>query len=162
MKRALAAAVAAFCLAPLHAQQPASPNRDLYLYQGADRGERLESQAKREGTVVLYSTMTLDDANPLLAAFEKKHGIKVNMWRAFNQKLIQRSLAEARAGQYPVDVYERNGPALEIMHREGLLEKFFSPHFADIPSDAFPRHGYYAPDNLLFTVMGYNTKLVKP
>jgi len=154
-------ALAALCIASAQAQQP-SPNRDIFLYQGPDRAARLESEAKREGTVVLYSTMTLDDANPLLAAFEKKYGIKVNMWRAFNQKLIQRALAEARAGQYPVDVYEGNGPALEIMQREGLLEKFWSPAFADIPADAFPRHGYYAPDNLLFTVMGYNTRLVKP
>src|SRR2546425_8449355 len=37
-----------------------------------------------------------------------------------------------------------------------------SPAFGDIPPEAFPRHGYYAPDNLLFFVMGYNTKLVKP
>ena len=158
--RALAAVFAAVCMSAL--AQPAATNRDIYLYHGPDRNARLEAEAKREGTVVLYSTMTLDDAAPLLAGFEKKYAIKVNMWRAFNQKLIQRSLAEARAGQYPVDVYEGNGPALEIMHREGLLEKFYSPAFADIPPNAFPRHGYYAPDNLLFTVMGYNTRLVKP
>ena len=134
-----AAALAALCIFGAHAQQPA-----------------------HEGTVVLYSTMTLDDANPLISAFEKKTGVKVNMWRAFNQKLIQRALAEARAGQHVVDVFEGNGPALEIFHREGLLEKFESPYFADIPPEAFPRHRAYAPDNLLFTVMGYNTQLVKP
>ena len=106
--------------------------------------------------------MTLEDASPLLAAFERKHGIKVSMWRGVNQKLVQRALAESRAGQHGVDVFEGSGPGLEILHREGLLEKFWSPAFADIPREAFPRHGYYAPDNLLFTVMGYNTKLVKP
>jgi iron(III) transport system substrate-binding protein len=120
------------------------------------------SQAKREGALVLYSTMTLEDAGPLLAAFEKKHGIKVSMWRGVNQKLVQRALAEARAGQHGVDVYEGSGPGLEILYREGLLEKFYSPAFADIAPEAFPRHGHYAPDNLLFTVMGYNTRLVKP
>ncbi len=152
---ALAAVSAAAC-----AQQAA--NRDIYLYQGPDRAQRLVSQAKKEGGLVLYSTMTLEDAAPLLEAFEKKYGIKVTMWRAVNQKLVQRALAEARAGQHGVDVYEGSGPGLEILHREGLLEKFHSPAFADIPPEAFPRHGYYAPDNFLFTVMGYNTKLVKP
>src|SRR5262245_49271839 len=141
--------------------QPAT-NRDIYLYQGPDRAQRLLSQAKKEGGLVLYSTMTLEDAAPLLEAFEKKHGIKVTMWRAVNQKLVQRALAEARAGQYGVDAFEGSGPGLEILHREGLLEKFYSPAFKDIPPEAFPRHGYYAPDNLLFTVMGFNTKLVKP
>ena len=149
----------ALLVAPLAA---AAANRDVYLYQGADRAQRLAAEAKKEGSLVLYSTMTLEDAQPLLAAFEKTHGIKVKMWRAVNQKLVQRALAEARAGQHAVDAFEGSGPGLEILHAEGLLEKFYSPAFADIPQEAFPRHGYYAPDNLLFTVMGYNTKLVKP
>src|SRR5437868_8478675 len=150
---------AALLLAPLTA---AAANRDVYLYQGADRTPRLVAQAKKEGTVVLYSTMTLEDAQPLLAAFEKKYGIKVSMWRGVNQKLVQRSLAEARAGRLAADAFEGSGPGLEILHQEGLLEQFWSPHFADIPAEAFPKHRYYAPDNLLFTVMGYNTKLVPP
>jgi len=158
----LIVALAALCIAPGHAQQKPAGNGEIYLYQGPDRAGRLLSQAKREGSLVLYSTMTLEDASPLLAAFEKKYGIRVSMWRAVNQKLVQRALAEARAGQHGVDVYEGSGPGLEILHREGLLEKFYSPAFADIPQQAFPRHGYYAPDNLLFTVMGYNTRLVKP
>ena len=149
----------ALLVAPLAA---AAANRDIYLYKGADRAERLLAQAKKEGTLVLYSTMTLEDANPLIGAFEHKYGIKVRMWRAVNQKLVQRALAEARAGQLAADAFEGSGPGLEILHEEGLLEQFYSPAFADIPQEAFPHHRYYAPDNLLFTVMGYNTKLVKP
>ena len=150
---------AVLLLAPLAA---AAVDRDLYLYQGADRAQRLAAGAKKEGSLVLYSTMTLEDAQPLLAAFEKKLGIKVKMWRGVNQKLVQRALAEARAGQLAADAFEGSGPGLEILYREGLLEPFYSPAFADIPAEAFPRHRHYAPDNLLFTVMGYNTKLVKP
>jgi len=151
---------AALLLAPLtHAS---AANRDIYLYQGAERAERLVAEAKKEGTLVLYSTMTLEDAQPLLAAFEKRYGIKVTMWRGVNQKLVQRSLAEARAGRLAADAFEGSGPGLEILHQEGLLEQFWSPHFADIPAEAFPKHRYYAPDNLLFTVMGYNTRLVPP
>ncbi len=145
---------------PAHAQPAA--NQAILPSHGPDRPERILTQAKREGGLVLYSTMTLEDARPLLAAFEKKHGIRVSMWRGVNQKLVQRALAEARASQHGVDVFEGSGPGLEILHREGLLEKFWSPAFADIPREAFPGHGYYAPDNLLFTVMGYNTRLVKP
>jgi iron(III) transport system substrate-binding protein len=139
----------------------AQANRDIYLYRGPDRDARVLAQAKKEGAFVLYSTMTLEDANPLIGAFEAKYGVKVRMWRAVNQKLVQRALAEARAGQHAVDAFEGSGPGLEILHAEGLLEKFWSPAFADLPPEAFPRHGYYAPDNLLFTVMGYNTRLVR-
>ena len=150
---------AALLLAPALA---GGANRDIYLYKGADRSQRLVAEAKKEGNVVLYSTMTLEDAQPLLAAFEKKYGIKVSMWRGVNQKLVQRALAEARAGKLAADAFEGTGPGLEILHQEGLLEQFWSPSFADIPAEAFPKHRYYAPDNLLFTVMGYNTKLVPP
>lgn len=146
----------------VHAQQKQADAREIYLYQGADRAQRLIANAKKEGELVLYSTMTLEDASPLIAAFEKKYGIKVSMWRGLNQKLVQRAVAEARAGKHTVDVFEGSGHGMEILYREGLLEKFHSPAFADIPPEAFPRHGHYAPDNFLFFVMGYNTRLVKP
>ena len=100
-------------------------NREIYLYRGGDRAERLAVEAKREGMLVLYSTMTLEDASPLLAAFEKKHGIKVKMWRAVNQKLVQRALAEARAGQLAADAFEGTGPGLEILHHGAAVAVAF-------------------------------------
>src|SRR6266480_1166379 len=161
MSRVLSFALAAFAAAETYAQDRQAGNREIYLYRGADRAQRLVSQAKKEGGLSLYTTMTPEDATPLVAAFEEKYGIKVRLWRGINQKLVQRALAEARAGKSAVDVYEGSGHGMEILHREGLLEKFWSPAFGDIPPEAFPRHGYYAPDNLLFFVMGYNTRLVK-
>ena len=154
-------------LAPLaasgaYAQEREARNREIYLYRGADREQRLVSQARKEGGLTLYTTMTPEDASPLIAAFEGRYGVKLTMWRGINQKLVQRALGEARAGKFPVDVYEGSGHGMEILHREALLEKFWSPAFTDIPPEDFPRHGYYAPDNLLFFVMGYNTRLVRP
>jgi len=154
--------LASFAVAGTYAQERLPANREIYLYQGADRAQKLVSQARKEGGLSLYTTMTPEDATPMIAAFEEKYGIKVRMWRGINQKLVQRALAESRAGKSAVDVYEGSGHGMEILHREALLEKFWSPAFGDIPPEAFPRHGYYAPDNLLFFVMGYNTRLVKP
>ena len=162
MSRVLTFALAAFAVPGTYAQERQAANREIYLYQGADRAQRLLSGARKEGGLSLYTTMTPEDASPMIAAFEEKYGIKVRMWRGINQKLVQRALAEARAGKSAVDVYEGSGHGMEILHREALLEKFWSPAFGDIPPEAFPRHGHYAPDNLLFFVMGYNTKLVKP
>src|SRR5262245_9602578 len=53
------------------ATEAASPNRKIYMYQGADRDKRLVEQAKKEGQVMLYSTMTVADGKMLAAAFEK-------------------------------------------------------------------------------------------
>lgn len=154
--------IAPFAASGAYAQDREARNREIYLYRGPDREQRLVAEAKREGGLSLYSTMTPEDAAPLIAAFEKRYGIKLTMWRGINQKLVQRALGEARAGKFSVDVYEGSGHGMEILYREALLEKYWSPAFDDIPPAAFPRHGYYAPDNLLFFVMGYNTQLVKP
>ncbi|HYS51361.1 MAG TPA: extracellular solute-binding protein [Burkholderiales bacterium] len=154
--------LASFVVPGTYARDRQAANREIYLYQGADRAQRLLSGARKEGGLSLYTTMTPEDAGPLVAAFEERYGIKVRMWRGINQKLVQRALAEARAGKSAVDVFEGSGHGMEILHREALLEKFWSPAFGDIPPEAFPRHAHYAPDNLLFFVMGYNTRLVKP
>src|SRR6267154_4385850 len=98
--------LAAFAVPGTHAQDRQAANREIYLYQGADRAQKLVSRAKKEGDLSLYTTMTQEDASPMISAFEQKYGVKVRMWRGINQKLVQRALAEARAGKSAVDVYE--------------------------------------------------------
>ena len=145
-------------LAPL---ATAAANRDIYLYQGADRSQRLVAEAKKEGTVVLYSTMTLEDAQPLLAAFEKKYGIKVNMWRSSSEKVLQRAVTEARGNRHTVDVCETNGPEMEALSREKLLEKVKSPYLADLIAPALRPHGEWVGTRLNVFVQAYNTQAVK-
>src|SRR2546423_14985247 len=86
--------------------------------------------------------MTPEDAGPLVAAFEEKYGVKLTMWRGINQKLVQRALAEARAGKSAVDVYWGSGIGMGGLHRLALLGKFWSPSFRGIPPEALsaPRH----------------------
>lgn len=137
-------------------------NRQIYLYQGADRDQRLLENARREGTVVLYTSLNLKDSVPITEKFEKKYGVKVSLWRASSEKVVQRALTEARAGRFSPDVVETNGPEMEILYREQLLEQFHSPHFKEIPPEAFPPHRHYVADRFNFFVIGYNTNLVKP
>jgi iron(III) transport system substrate-binding protein len=161
--RAALAALAAPLLA--RAQRPGatdSPNRALYMYQGPDREARLAAAAKKEGEVVMYTSLNLKDSVPLTEAFEKRTGIKVSLWRASSEKVLQRAVTEARAGRYSPDILETNGPEMEAMYREKLLEEFYSPHFKDLPAAAFPRHRHYVADRFNFFTIGYNTNLVKP
>src|SRR2546430_11567568 len=71
-------------------------NREIYLYQGADREARLVERAKKEGPVVLYSTMTVQDGRVLAAAFERKDGVKVTHWRGPAGKILARTPEAAR------------------------------------------------------------------
>src|SRR6187200_982426 len=118
--RPLLAAVAAmaFCLA--HAQS-AGKNDEIFRYRGADRDARLVERAKQEGSLVLYTSLAPTESKPLAEAFEKKYGIKVELWRALSDKVVQRVITEAQGSRHTVDVVETNGPEMEALAQEKLL-----------------------------------------
>ena len=163
LKRLLGIAAALLvCAPPLHAQ-PANPaaNEAVYLYRGADRDQRLLDAARREGTVVVYTSLATKESTPLAKAFEKKYAIKVELWRATSDKVVQRVITEGQARRHTVDVIETNGPEVEMIAREKLLSEFFSPHFADLPPVAIAQHRLWVSDRLNFFVVAYNTNKVR-
>jgi iron(III) transport system substrate-binding protein len=127
-----------------------------------DRDARFMEAARREGTVSVYTSMQLVDSQPLTAAFEKKHGIKVQLWRASGEKIVQRALTESRGGRFDVDVMETDGAQMEILHRERLLAPFGSPSLRDIPAAILPSHGRYAPTRVSLYVLAFNTARIPP
>ena len=134
---------------------------DILNYQGPDREKRLIEQARKEGTVSLYTSLAPTESQPMAQAFEKKYGVKVDLWRSQSERVVQRVLSEAKAGRHTVDVIATNGPEMESLAREKVLQTFFTPHAADLPAAAIPRHRLWMPDRLQFFVVGYNTNLVK-
>ena len=166
-RRAFHRAAAALLAAPLVARAQAgaagdSPHRALYMRQGPERAARLPEEARKEREVVVYTSLNLKDSVPITDAFEKKTGLKVQLWRAASEKVLQRAITEARAGRFAVDVMETNGPEMEAAYRERLLEEFHTPHFTDLPQAAFPKHRHYVATRFNFFTIGYNTNLVKP
>jgi ABC-type Fe3+ transport system substrate-binding protein len=159
----LAAALLAVATAvsPAVAQEPKSMLADLAAYTGADREQRLLEGGRREGTLNLYTSLPIDDIGELNAAFEKRTGIKVRTWRASSEKVVQRAVAETRAGRFEVDVIECGALALEILHREGLLQAVRSPHHADLIPAAVPAHREWVGARMNVFVHAYNTRLVK-
>jgi len=156
--------VAGACAALWHAAasaQSADKNDAVFLYRGADREQRLLERARKEGTVVVYTSLAPTESAPLARAFEEKTGIKVQLWRAISEKLVQRALTEARARRYAFDVIETNGPEMEMMAREQLFAEFHSPHLADLPPSAVPPHRLWIPDRMNFFVVAYNTQKVR-
>ena len=146
---------------PALAQDARGVLAELAQYEGADREQRLAEGARREGFLNLYTSLTVDDMTVLNAAFEKRYGVKVQMWRASSEKIVQRALAEARAGRFDVDVFESNAPSLEILYREQLLHAVRSPHHADLIPAALPAHREWVGARLNVFVHAYNTKLVR-
>jgi len=128
-------------------------------YTGADREQRLAEGAKREGEMTLYSALPTEDTTVLAQAFEKKYGIKVKVWRASAENMLQRIIAEAKSRRYEVDAVMNN--LLEPLHREKLLQRVDSPHYAGLIPEAVPPHREWASMFLNVFVQAYNTNLVK-
>ncbi|MGH8641723.1 MAG: ABC transporter substrate-binding protein, partial [Burkholderiales bacterium] len=153
---------AAFALVALLVPPPAAAQgADILSYQGADREKRLIELARKEGTVSLYTSLAPTESQPMAEAFEKKYGIKVELWRSQSERVVQRVVSEAKAGRNTVDVIATNGPEMESLAREKVLTTYFTPHAVDLPPASIPRHRLWMPDRLQFFVVGYNTNLVK-
>ena len=161
-------AIAAIAAAVVIWQAPAAAQlasratmAELSQYAGADRLQRLIDGAKKEGTLSLYTSAQSDDMGALIAGFEKKYGVKVSVWRAGSEKVLQRAVTEARGNRFTVDVVETNGPEMESMHREKVFQAVKSPHHANLIPAAVRPHGEWVGTRLNVFVQAYNTKLIR-
>jgi iron(III) transport system substrate-binding protein len=150
-----------FLAGATHAQSNPPAVASLALYKGSDREQRLIQGAKQEGALTVYTSLTVQDTINLGNAFEKKYGIKPKFWRASSEGVLQRIVSEARAGHFDFDVVESNGPELEALHREQVLQKAWSPYDADLVPQAIMPHGEWVGTRLNMFVQIYNTKLIK-
>ena len=134
---------------------------DVAAYGAADRMQKLIEGAKKEGQLNIYTSAQTDDMGALTKAFEQKYAVKVNVWRASSEKVLQRAIQEARANRANMDVAETNGPELESMSREKILQKVASPHHKDLIEQAIRPHGEWVGTRLNVFVQAYNTNAVK-
>lgn len=118
-------------------------------------------KAKKEGEVMVYTSLVPDDLTALAAAFERKYGVKLKTWRANSEKVLQRAVTEARAGRHDADVVETNGPQLESLYREQGLQPLQSPHIKDLMPQALRPHGHWVGTRINMFVQSYNTRLVR-
>src|SRR6516164_5741267 len=122
--REILSALALLVLAPCALAQPSSV-AEVASYQGADREQRLIEGAKREKELTFYSSIPPDDIAALVAAFDKKYGVKVKVWRADSEGFLQRIVGEARARRFEVDVMAGSSSALEPLYRKESLPKTY-------------------------------------
>lgn len=113
-----------------------------------------------EREVSVYTSLISEDLTALSEAFEKKTGIKVKGWRASSEKVLQRALTETRANRHDADVIETNGPELESLYREKVLQPLKSVHLKDLMPQAIRPHGYWVGTRINLFVQSYNTTLV--
>ncbi|TMH73178.1 MAG: extracellular solute-binding protein [Betaproteobacteria bacterium] len=133
----------------------------LFDYSGPDRMAKITAAAKKEGTLTMYTTFAEKDQPTLIRPFEAKYGVKVNIWRAGTDKVLQRTLAEAAAKKYGVDLIHFGSPEMEALSREKILQAVNSPVHKDLQPGSVPAHREWAATLLSVWVQVYNTNLIK-
>jgi iron(III) transport system substrate-binding protein len=166
LKKAGLLSVLAFSVLPLaRAQSNAVTTLPAVLnfatYDGPDRQQRLVAEAQKEGSLTLYTSISAPNMALLRADFEKKYGIKLNVWRAGDEKVVQRIMAESKAGHTGVDIAHVNSLQMEVLHRESLLQEVKSPYLNNVVASALPKHKEYVATRISPVVMAYNTDKIK-
>ena len=150
-----------FALLMWLAAVPAALSQELLRYEGADRVAKALPAARKEGSLTLYTSFAEKDLPPLLAAFEKRYGIKVRLWRSASENVLQRTVAEAAAGRHDVDAVHTSAIEMEALYREGILQAVVPPHGAKLLEGALRPHRGWIATYLSFWVQAYNTNLVR-
>jgi iron(III) transport system substrate-binding protein len=143
---------------PVQAQSVA----ELAAYSGADRTQRLIDGARKENTLMIYSSMTVADMGALIAAFQAKYGVKAQHWRGSSEDIRNRVTREYAAGRYDADVAETAGPDMEAMVREQVLQKVVTPVSKELIPQATLAHGQWIATRLSVFAGAYNTNIIKP
>src|SRR5215813_1148630 len=153
---ALGAAFAAF-IGAAHAQN----SGDIVNYRGPDREQKLIEGAKKEGQVVLYSGLIVNQMlRPLAAGFQKMYPfIKMTYYRADSEELLAKLSAETRANNVVADIFEGSGGG-EIAVEAGFTQPFYSPELDSYPKMYLDPKGHLAPTRLSYFSIAYNTKQV--
>ena len=112
--------------------------------------------------VNLYSSMAEKDLRRLVAEFERRQGVKVNVWRSGKSNVLRRAVTEARAGRFEADVVHNPSPEMELLHRERLLQEVRSPYQRELIPEAVAPHREWAGPRIYIFVQAYNTNRVTP
>jgi len=146
-----------FCTLSAYALTP----EEIVNYRGADRQQILVDGARKEGQVVLYSALIVNQMlRPLAAGFMKKYPfIKMTYYRADSEELLAKLSAETRANNVVADIFEGSGGG-EIAVEAGFTRAFYSPELATYPKTYLDPKGHLAPTRLSYFSIAYNTKQV--
>ncbi len=125
----------------------------------------LIAAAKKEGRVHWYTAMDLTMSEVYARAFEAKFpGITVKVERSGGERVFSRIAQEYSSKIYNVDMVNTTDSAHTLAWRNnGWLEPYVTDDVAQHwPIEHKNSEGYSATHRIVFSIIGYNTGLVKP
>ena len=118
--------------APMLPASEAATVEQIALLKGSDRQKVLIEGAKKEGKVVWYSTLIIDQlVRPVKVAFEKEYPfLQVEYFRGNTERVVQKAVSEYQAKHYEVDILDgTTSPTLA--NKAGIMQRFFSPSLTE-------------------------------
>src|SRR5258706_1882965 len=159
MRQIIGAAIAALLALGLSSTSRAAPPAPY-----VPTPELIEA-AKKEGTVVWYTSTDVAVSEKLAALFQAKYsGIKVQVERAGAERVFQRINQEYGSGIHNADVIETSDAInFVVFKRRGWLLPAVPVDVAEHwPAEAKDADGQYAAYRAHLSIIAYNAKAVKP
>ena len=123
---------------------------------------KLVQAARKEGEIVWYTTMSLDQSKQFMDRFLRKYPfLRPNVFRSGGGALLNRVLSETKAGKNFFDVVNGNGELVLPLMELGALASYVSPERKVIPEDLKDNRGFWTSVYVNSIVLGYNKNLVK-
>lgn len=128
----------------------------------AAQDPKIIEAARKEGEVIWYTTITIDQSKVVVDRFQKKYPfLKPIVYRSSGAPLMTKVLTEARAGLFGFDVVGGRGEMIIAFKEKNLLASYLSPERTTIDPDLFDKDGYWYTYYVVPSALGYNTNLVK-
>jgi iron(III) transport system substrate-binding protein len=124
--------------------------------------QELQAAAEREGSVVWYTTVSSDDVQPLIEAFNKDYPkIKVDPIRMSADQMPARVLTEQRGGKFNADVISGDSTQTSQFIGVGALQPYDPPELPPLPAGLNMPAGFRGVIYTVTTVIAYNPTVLK-
>ena len=121
----------------------------------------LLNQAKKEGEVILYTTMTVGDFEHFnKAAKEKYPFLSIRHVYLSSARQTARVMQEFRAGRVQADVLGNSPEPLLYLKQQGVLAAYRSPETVNLLKGAWDPEGYWSGMTTDLLVTGFNPRLI--
>jgi len=130
------------------------------VYSAAQSVEIL-NQAKKEGEVILYTTMTVGDFAHFGKAFQEKYpGLNLRHVYLSSSRQTARVMQEFRAGRVQGDVLGNSPKSLLYLKQQGVLGQYRSAEVKNLLPGAWDNDGFWSGITTDLLVTGFNPRLL--
>jgi iron(III) transport system substrate-binding protein len=123
--------------------------------------QEILNQAKKEGEVVLYTTMTVGDFEHFNKAFKEKYpGLNLRHVYLSSSRQTARVMQEFRAGRVQGDVLGNSPEPVLYLKQQGVLGQYRSAETKNLLAGAWDNDGFWSGITTDLLVTGYNPRLL--